>query len=214
MVVKQATAGMKMVDMDSVLSLAQATALKEAGIDGVLRYAPRQLDTYRYNLTNPEMLRILQAALALSVVQHVAPDGWEPTAELGTQYGNYMADYCTKTIQLPKGVTVWLDLEMVKLGTPIADVISYATEWWNAVNAAGYVPGLYVGYQPILNAQELYSNLPFKAYWKAYNYDDGVATRGFCMVQHPQQTIAGMQVDPDTVQTDELGGLPMLLYPS
>ena len=214
MVVKAASSGMKGADIDSVLSLAQATALKEAGIDFILRYAPRQLDNYLYNATNPEMLRILQAEIAFGIVQHVSPDGWQPTAELGKSYGEYCAQYCLKTVQLPKGVGVWLDLEMVKLGTPIADVISYATEWWNAVNAAGYVPGLYVGYQPILNAQELYSNLPFKAYWKAYNYDDGVATRGFCMVQHPQQTIAGMQVDPDTVEADNFGGLPMFLYNS
>ncbi len=205
---------MKMVDIDSVLSLAQATALKEAGIDGVLRYAPRQLDTYRYNLTNPEMLRILQAALALSVVQHVAPDGWEPTAELGTQYGNYMADYCTKTIQLPKGVTVWLDLEMVKSGTPLADTLGYVNEWYKAVNAAGYSCGLYVGYQPGADPHSLYEGVDMHLYWKGYNYDDGVATRGFCMVQHPQQTIAGLQVDPDTVQSDNLGGLPMFLSPS
>jgi hypothetical protein len=213
MTVKAATPNMQGADIDSVLSLAKATELKANGIDFVLRYAPRQLDTYLYNLTNPEMLRILQAGIALMVVQHVANDGWEPTEELGASYGKYMADFCTKTIQLPKGVNVWLDLEMVKIGTPIADTISYATAWWDAVNAAGYVPGLYVGYQPGLTAEELYKNLPFRSYWRSYNYDDGVSTRGFCMIQHPEKTIAGLQIDPDTIQADQLGGLPFLLFP-
>lgn len=214
MVVRQATAGMKGADINSVLSADQCAALKEAGLSFVMRYAPRKLDNFLYNLTNAEQGRILAARLGLAVVQHVSPDNWTPTADLGKQYGEYMANYCLKTIQLVKGVGAWLDLEMVKPGTPIADTIGYATEWWSAVNAAGYNPGLYCGYQPGLSSDELYRNLPFQFYWRSYNYDDGVTTRGYCLVQHPQQTIAGLQVDPDTVQADNLGGLPMFLYPS
>src|SRR5277367_3389825 len=116
---KQATAGMTGADINAVLSDAQCAGLKAAGLDFVLRYAPRQLDNFRYNLTNPEMIRILNAGLALMVVQHVSPDNWEPTTELGKQYGEYVAGYCIKTVQLPAGVSVWLDLEMVKSGTPI-----------------------------------------------------------------------------------------------
>lgn len=213
MVVKQATAGMQGADINAVLSDAQCVGLKAAGLDFVLRYAPRELDAYRYNLTNPEMLRILNAGLALMVVQHVSPDNWEPTAELGKSYGEYMADFLSKTVQMPKGVSAWLDLEMVKSGTPVADTINYANEWYNAVNAAGYVPGVYVGFAAGLNAEELYSKLQFKAYAKAYNYDDGVATRGFQWIQHPQKEIAGVMVDPGTIQADHLGGLPFLLYP-
>lgn len=213
MVAKQATAGMQGADINSVLSDAQCVGLKAAGLDFVLRYAPRELDTYRYNLTNPEMLRILKAGIALMVVQHVAANSWEPSEELGGQYGNYMSDYCAKTIQLPKGVTVWLDLEMVKIGTPIADTLNYVNEWCKVVVGAGYTCGLYVGYQPGADPHSLYEGLSVDMYWKAYNYDDGVATRGFCMVQHPQKEIAGIMVDPDTIQADQLGGLPFLLYP-
>jgi Domain of unknown function (DUF1906) len=210
--VKAGTAGMQGADINTVLSDSQCGALKAAGLDFVLRYAPRQLDTFRYNLTNPEMLRVLNAGLALMVVQHVSPDNWEPTAELGKAYGEYFAQYCQKTVRLPTGISGWLDLEMVKPGTPIADIIEYCIEWYNAVSAAGYIPGLYVGYQAGLTPDELYSKLPFKAYWKAYNYDDGVSTRGFTMIQHTQKEIAGIMVDPDTIQTDILGGLPFLLH--
>lgn len=214
MIVKTATTGMQGADIDSVVSLQQAIDLKQSGIDFLLRYAPRQLDNYRYNATNVEMLRILQAGIAFGIVQHVSRDNWEPTAELGKAYGEYAANYCLKTVQLSFGVNVWLDLEMVKPGTPISDVINYATQWYNAVNEAGYVPGVYVGYQPILSAEELYKNLPFAHYWKAFNYDDGVATRGFQMIQHPQQTMNGLTFDPNTVQSDALGGLPIFLFPS
>lgn len=208
MTVQTATPGTLGFDVNQPLSAAQAAAFKDAGYSFCLRYAPRQLDTNRYNLTNPEMGRILQAGLALMVVQHVAPDNWVPTDILGKQYGEYVAGYCLKTVQLPKGANVWLDLEMVKPLTPVADTINYATEWWNAVNAAGYVPGIYVGYQPGLTPAELY-RLPFQHYWKAYNYDDGVPGRGFQMLQEPQQTLDGISFDPDKIQTDNKGGLPL-----
>jgi hypothetical protein len=214
MTVKSATAGMKGFDVNQTLNAVQAAAFKSTGYDFCIRYAPRHLDTFPYNLTNPEMNRILNAGLALMVVQHVAADNWEPTDELGKQYGEYCAEYCTKTVVLPKGVSVWLDLEMVKPGTPIADTISYCTEWYNAVNAAGYLPGLYCGYQPGLSAEELYKNLPFTAYWKAYNYDDGVATRGFQVIQGIAKMLNGIQFDPNIIQADNLGDLPMLLYNS
>jgi hypothetical protein len=214
MVVKVATAGMQGADINSVLSEPQCTELKASGLDFVLRYAPRQLYTYRYNLTNPEMLRILNAGLALMVVQHVNPGEWSPTEELGKSYGQYMADFLAKTVQVPQGVSVWLDLEMVNKWSGVSDIINYCTEWYNAVKAAGYVPGLYVGYQSGLTPNELYLKLPFKAYWKAYNYDDGVATRGFQMIQHTQQTLNGIPYDPNTIQADNLGDLPMLLSAS
>ncbi len=214
MVVKQAIPGMQGFDCNSVLSDAQAAALKAAGYDFCLRYAPRQLDNFRYNLTNPEMIRILNAGLALMVVQHVANDNWEPTDELGKEYGEYCAQYCLKTIQLPLGVNVWLDLEMVKSGTPLADTINYCNEWYAAVNAAGYIPGIYIGYQPGIDHISLYEALNFQHYWKAYNYDDGVATRGFQMIQRTQLTVAGVEIDPDTISADLLGDLPNLLFNS
>lgn len=213
MTVKQATPSQGF-DVNQSLNAAQASAFKSAGYDFCIRYVPRKFDTFPYNLTNPEMGRILQAGLSLMVVQHVSPDNWIPTTDLGKSYGEYAANYCDKTVQLPKGVSVWLDLEMVKPGTPIADTIGYATEWWNAVNAAGYSASLYVGYAAGLNAEELYSKLPFKSYGKAYNYDDGVATRGFQLIQHTQKTLNGISFDPDSIQADNFGDLPFVLSTS
>jgi Domain of unknown function (DUF1906) len=203
MTVRQATPSMGF-DVDQVLSNEQAAVFKANGYDFCLRYIPRQLDTFRYNLTNPEMLRILAAGLSLMVVQHCPEPNWQPTADLGKQYGEYGAGYCEKTLQLPKGASVWLDLEMVKPATPIADTISYATEWYNAIKAAGYNPGLYCGFQTGLAPSELYRNLPFKSYWRAYNGPD-VATRGFQMIQEPEQILDGISFDPNRCQPDQLG---------
>jgi len=77
------------------------------------------------------------------------------------------------------------------------------------VSSAGFIGGLYVGYQPGLTAGQLYSDIKTKSYWRSYNYDDGVSVRGFQIVQKVQQTIAGLIVDPDFIQTDELGDLPI-----
>lgn len=214
MIAKAAGSGQLGFDVDQPLSVGQAAAFKAAGYEFCLRYAPRQLDNNRNNLTNPERDRILQAGLSLIVVQHVALDNWQPNAELGKQYGEYVSNYCLKTVQLLKQVGVFLDLEMVNPSSTVADVIGYATGWWNAVNAAGYTPGLYVGYQPGLNASELYKNLPFKSYWKAYNYDDGVAVRGFQMIQEPQKELNGISFDPNRTQVDNLGDSLIWLSPS
>jgi hypothetical protein len=211
--VKTATEGQTGFDVNQVLSSDQAAAFKSAGMTFCIRYVPRQLDNFRYNLTNAEMGRILGAGLALGVVQHVSPDDWSPTFDLGKQYGEYAAEYCLKTVQLPEGVTVWLDLEMVNKASTVSDIINYCDQWFTAITAAGYKAGLYVGYQCGLNPDELYHNLPFLSYWKSYNYDDGVATRGFQLFQHTEKNLNGITFDPNIVQADNVGDLPIFLFP-
>jgi hypothetical protein len=102
---------------------------------------------------------------------------------------------------------------MVSSSSVSADVIAYLNNWMDEVSAAGYVGGLYVGYQPGLTAGQLYSDIRTKSYWRAYNYDDGVPTRGFQIIQHVEKTIAGLMVDPDTIQADDLGDLPIWVSP-
>jgi hypothetical protein len=169
-----------------------------------------------YDLTADEAETILAAGLALMPVQHVLNPGWSPTQSLGAQYGANAAKFAQQ-IGFPPGVNVWCDLECVADKTDASDVIAYCNAWYAGVADAGYVPGLYVGYQPGLTGQQLYSDLKFQHYWAAYNVD-GVSNpkpRGWQMIQSEGSgTIAGITTesyDADVTQTDGKGGAVLWL---
>ncbi len=187
-----------------------AQSIKDTGRIFVVRYIPRGAGTNKGgDLSNAEAHTILNSGLALMVVQHVANEGWSPDEALGTSYGSYAASYC-KEVGLPSGVNVWLDLEGVNPNAAKYDVISYCNAWYNEVNAAGYVPGIYIGWQVIINNQDAY-NLPFAHYWAAYNADVVPAIRGYQLKQGLQIKIGGVMVDPDTIHLDGKGGVPIWL---
>jgi hypothetical protein len=140
-----------------------------------------------------------------------------PTADLGTLYGTNAAKFAQQ-IGFPQGVNVWLDLEGVSRSAPAEDVDAYCRNWYAAVAAARYVPGVYVGDQPGLTARELYA-LPFQHYWRAYNLNDDFVPRprGFQLVQHPGRTHIGMlkatDYDLDETYVDAMGGQVLWLKP-
>lgn len=212
MVVKKAIPG-QYFDVDQILTSAEASEFVKAGYLGVVRYIPRTSALAAGNLTAGEMQDILAAGLALSIVQHCPEPNWLPTAGVGSLYGSYAAQYAEAT-GLPKGMHIWLDLEMVNPSAKVEDITDYCTNWFNEVQAGGYLGGLYVGWNTMLSSYQLYMNLPFRAYWKGYNADIAVATRGYMMTQHPQQTLGAVTFDPDTISQDDIGDLPILLYPS
>lgn len=207
MTIKQGTAGSKGFDCNTPLTAIKAQGFRAAGMDFVIRYLPRTPALIPGNLTTQEMEIILAAGLDLGLVQHCPLPGWTPSAALGASYGQFASTYA-KGIGVPAGAIIWCDLEEVAAGTPPEAVIEYYKSWFTSVEIGGYVGALYVGYNPGLNAQQLYS-LPCKAYWRAYNYDDGLAIRGFCLLQEPAQTLAGIQYDPNQCVADKLGGLPI-----
>ena len=113
---------------------------------------------------------------------------------------------------------VWCDLEGVTVGTPAAQVIDYCNQWHAAVAAAGYVPGLYVGFRCGLTPAQLYRALRFTHYWGAYNLnsDEAPAVRGLQMKQSSPKAldaVAGcaFEFQVDTVRGDALGGHPTLI---
>lgn len=206
--------GTRAFDCNQVLTAAQAKAFHDAGYRAALRYVPR-VTPRDYDLTRAEAEVILAAGLALGVVQHVAPENWKPTGELGQQYGAVAAEQC-ELIGLPMGVNVWCDLEGVKVGTPDVDILAFLHEWWTAVAAKGYLPGLYVGWHAGLSAQQLYHDTKFQYFWAAYNLnaDDVPAVRGICMRQREQQTMVGVTFDPDIIVADSLNNQATFLAPS
>jgi hypothetical protein len=208
--IQKAPAGVRGFDANTPISSQAAADFFSAGFRFCLRYVGR-VQMASHDLSTEEAEGILAAGLALMPVQHVLNDGWEPTAALGAEYGQNAATFAQQ-IGFPPGVNVWCDLESVARDAAAADVIAYCNAWYEGVAAAGYVPGLYVGYGPGLTGQQLYGHLKFQSYWAAYNVD-GVSTprpRGWQLVQSEGHgTIAGITTefyDADTTQIDAMGG--------
>jgi hypothetical protein len=210
MIIKKAAAGL-CFDVDQPLSQPEADEFFKAGYLACGRYLPRTPALIKGNLTPLEIQVLLTAGLSIFAVQHAPEPGWVPSAAIGTLYGGYGAGYA-KAIGLPPGMILWDDLEMAADGTPAWAVIDYCNAWYASVNAAGYVPGLYVGYGAVLSPEALYLKLAFKHYWKAYNGPE-VAIRGFQMVQQTQQSLNGITFDPNRSQVDELGDSAIWLSP-
>lgn len=213
MVVKQAAAGAKGGDFNTVLSAQICKEAIESGLSFVIRYIPRTAALVAGNLTSAEIQTILTSGLGLSAVMHCPLPGWEPSAELGETYGQFCADYC-KSIGLPGGMNIWLDLEEVSSAATAEDTIAYCQAWYSKVAEGNYLPALYVGWGNGLTPDELYKSTSFRSYWNGYNYDDGVSVRGFQIEQQTQKVLNGVSYDPDIVSTDLLGDLPIFLYNS
>lgn len=210
-IVKTATPGLGF-DVDQQLFPNEAADFKNSGYNYCIRYVPRTPALVKGNLTAVEMGVILEAGLGLAVVQHVPEDNWSPNGALGETYGSYAAQYATG-IGYPKGAMIFLDLEMVSPNAAVQDIEDYCHLWFGHVGSYGYVAGLYVGWQTGLSPQQLH-NLPFSHYWKGYNADIPIPTRGYQIIQHTQKTLNGVTFDPNTIQADELGDLPIFLSPS
>lgn len=206
--VQSASPGLKGFDANTPISASTAQAFYDRGYRFCLRYVGRT-EMKSYDLTTAEAQTILAAGLALMPVQHVLNPGWYPTAALGAQYGTNAAKFASQ-IGFAPGTNLWCDLECVATDTTAQDVIAYCNSWYDQVSAAGFVPGLYVGYQPGLTGQQLYDELGFQHYWAAYNVDVSIPNRGWQMRQSVGSgTIGGVTTeayDDDITQTDLLGG--------
>jgi hypothetical protein len=212
--------GTRGFDANRRIKPADAHAFYERGYRFAVRYVRRD-PVNAFDLSHGEVLSLLGAGLGVMVVQHVASEGqWRPSLALGSQYGAVAALEC-RQIGLPHGVTVWCDLEGVAPGATAPDVIAYCNNWYQEVAAAGYQPGLYVGWHAGLTGEQLYRNLRFARYWSSYNLDadQHPAVRGVCMRQSSvtaSDMIPGFtnqNMDVNVLCTDALGGTPSLLLP-
>ena len=211
--IQKALPGLSGFDLNQPITANEAAAFKEAGHSFCVRYIPRTSALMTGNLSYEEAEVILASGLSLSAVQHVPLPNWMPTGALGAQYGAFAASYAKNTVGLPEGMVLWLDLESVSTAATPEDVIGYCTEWFNAIQEAGYIGGLYVGWQPGLDGPQLY-NLPFKHYWSAYNADFTPSPRGYQLIQHTQKTLNGIAFDPNVTQTDNNGDSVIWISPA
>jgi hypothetical protein len=107
---------------------------------------------------------------------------------------------------IPHGVTVWCDIEGE--GLEAADVIAKVNAWANAITAANYEAGMYVGAGCPLSATQLTNVVPNR-YWHSVSRALE-PTRGYCMFQHRPDDVyaAGVKIDYDVVAPDYHGDLP------
>ena len=212
--------GTRGFDANAIINPVAAASLHAHGYRFAGRYIRRR-EARASDLSRTEIETLHHAGLAVSIVQHVerdAPPWWTPWAEKGLEYGATAVRACQE-LAIPRGVTVWLDLEGIMPGTPVENVDGYCRSWFEPVHLAGFEAGLYVGYGAVLRPQALY-RLPFTRYWRALNLNDDQvpATRGCCMRQHESKhddipSGVGFPLDTDTVQADALGDVPTMFAP-
>lgn len=152
-------------DSDTVISAALAQQLYAGGYKFCLRYLSLAGQESSQDLSTQKATDILGSGLALMPVQHVQEAGWLPNGTLGQQYGQDAATNA-QNVGFPNGVNVWCHLEGVGSAAAAPDVIDYCAAWFAAVDAAGYVPRLYVGSAAVLTGPQP-DSLPFQHYWRS-----------------------------------------------
>jgi hypothetical protein len=197
-------------DADTPISTAVAGQFFAQGYKFCLRYVSLGRGRSKGDLSAAEARRILASGLGLMPVQHVRGSPWAPTAALGNTDGTNAAANAT-AVGFPPGVSLWFDLEDVEIGAAVADVTAHCNAWYDAAFAAGYIPGIYVGANAVLDGEQLYS-LKFQHYWKSMSRVPVLPERGYQMVQSlVPESVNGIGIDRDVTHTDEKGGQALWL---
>lgn len=180
-------------------SLAQARALRAAGVDFFVGYLGA--------ITPARLVAILAAGLAFMPVT------------FGGEYEDGPLDEIAqlKTLGIPTGTTVWLDMEGLKaFHSDPPTLIATINAWADGIAAAGWMPGLYVGAPQPLTSAELHA-LHVVRYWKGQgrcvDRSNALAepTNGWCMTQMwPSVSWAGgILVDANIVGQDYRSRVPV-----
>ena len=210
--VSQAPAGLIGFDTTDRLNPATAKQYVNKGYRFCVRYLShdKSVKSAFEDLTADEAQVILDAGMALFVVQHPLKAGWSPTAKLGQTFGQNAAAY-SGDAGLPPGVNVFLDLEGVKAGAAESDVMDFCNAWFAEVSAVGYETGIYIGAAPGLSADQLYWNLKTKHYWQGGSsvqagVPDDIPNRGYQLKQHIQNAGKANEFDSNVTETDNYKG--------
>lgn len=193
--VEKAFVGARLVDSEPFSragTAAQAKRLAETGIDGLIGYL---------GTINVARLRhLFDAGLAFMPVTYAGEYFDGPADEL--QH--------LKTLGIPAGATVWLDLEGKKsYNWPPHDLIAKIDTWAKALQSAGFIAGLYIGSPQPLTGDEL-ARLAVTRYWcapsrvldrngKSWDEPPGL---GFCLRQMWPQRNWPNDTDPNRVWVD------------
>jgi hypothetical protein len=171
--------------------MAQAQGLRDSGYDFFVGYL---------GAMNPARLAmVLAAGMAFMPVT------------FGGEYEDGADDEVAqlKSLGIPAGVSVWLDLEGMKAfkDDPIR-LIAKINAWADKIAAGGWMPCLYVGAPQPLTSAELHS-LHVVRYWKGQGRcvdrtgHLAEPTNGWCMTQMwPSITVEGVLIDANMIGQD------------
>ena len=110
-------------------------------------------------------------------------------------------------------MNLWLDLEGVATAATAQQVIEYCNAWFTEVDNAGFVSGLYVGPQAVLDGHDLFFRLRTKHYWKSAVHVPNVDNRGYQMTQSLPHEVEGIKIDSDVTKNDDFGDAAIWLAP-
>ena len=192
------------VDTAAKLDGATIQAVRAANYACLIRYVNLPGVSPQRDIDAAELSAILDAGLALMLVQHVRYPGWDPARASGVTDANAAIE-TARNARYRRGAHLYVDLEGIN-GTAAA-TIQFANDWASTVVAAGYLAGAYIGYNVPLSPEQIYDLHLVTSYWS----DQGprkVATRGFAIKQHAQIKLHGVDFDPDTIQNDLEGETP------
>ncbi len=166
----------------------------------IFRYVSLSQPYYKVDIDAEERDAILACDVPLLLVQHVRYPGWIANAVNGTNQGNVAAEHAA-SVGYPAGAMLFVDLEGVgDVGGPVDE---YVTTWAYAVQAVGFVPGLYQGYSCGIDPGTLAQHTEFGGFWS--DFGDRKNPLNFVCKQYPQVMHCGIGVDPDQCYPDTLG---------
>lgn len=196
-------------DTDTVITPDIAAVLAKMRFAFAVRYVSRVTPNNPGDISQAEV-GVINASLALMLVQHCPPAYWTPTRALGIQYGAAAASNALG-VGYAAGATLWLDLENMRPGSSPSSIFAYANAWFDAVENEGYQSGLYYSADVPLTPEQLYIDLITQRYWRGLSRDAPlVAVRGACMQQYLQAgQVAGVDIDRNVITADAFGGLPV-----
>jgi Domain of unknown function (DUF1906) len=183
-----------------------AQSLYAQGYRAVGRYVPLPANGATQDIDAAELDMLVEVGFAVWLVQHVRYAGWMPANANGA-VDAIVACGAARNAGYPPGAHIFLDLEGIS-GTA-EQTAYYAETWASNVVRMGWAAGVYCGYQNPLDAQALYLLHGVSSYWSDAGHR-AVMTRGCAIHQGPTRTVAGVEVDLDTIGPDLLGDLPMM----
>lgn len=186
-------------DTIATITAKSSAGLRAAGVDGcAIRYGS--------DLGLPERDVLLGEGRTVVLVQHVERPGWNATAADGDLHGQEAVVWATR-LEYPASAHIALDME--GLANAGQAVMAYVRAWAARVKAAGWRVCVYVGYCAGLGVAqllELVQDGTVDVLWSDYGPRVAPAGVGFVMKQHPQEVVAGVEIDRDTCYGQDAQG--------
>lgn len=199
--------GAIILDTDTKLTLARLRAIDEALAEpvwGIVRYVSVSKIDLGADIdpVEAEIITTFQGkhiiTPALGLVQHALEPGWTASPILGTAMGALAAEHASLVGYT--GDLFFDDEGAGSVGPPVAAVL----DAWGLAVVQVASAGLYIGYDPGLDPDELWARPSFHVYWGAAG-PWTVDNCGVAMRQELPKLVGGTMCDRNVAQADKMG---------